>query len=141
MVGSNDTEQPRHAVLHHTTVINQPAVCLVTVKPIELGVGVTDGKVLCQLSVCNEMLPMRRIVPINRECCIASPFATFVHSTRVDTTGTMPSEPNATGHSDKQEQRRCDQTSHPRTPCSPLLWHICKRQAAVRVASDELDTA
>jgi len=124
MIGFNRAEKPRHALVPHTTVVNQPAVCFIPIEAIDLAICSTDGKVLCKLSVSDEMVSMRCIVPLNRERRIARPVATLVHSTAVDAPGTTPCERDASGYSGKQKQRWCDEPSHPRTPRP--LWTPCR---------------
>jgi hypothetical protein len=67
VVGFNRGDESRHALANDATVVNEPAVVLDAEAPSELCVSVTYGKVLSELSISDEMLPMRFIVPVNRE--------------------------------------------------------------------------
>jgi hypothetical protein len=54
--------------------------------PAEFGVGVTNGEFLRELSVRDKVLLMCGILWVNREPCVARPFAGLIDPITVNTT-------------------------------------------------------
>jgi hypothetical protein len=54
----NRCEETRHALLHHSTIVNQTTVSLVAGKTLVLGICIANGEVFRELRVLDEMLPV-----------------------------------------------------------------------------------
>jgi hypothetical protein len=116
----NRCDEPRHAVVPHSTFVKQSAVCFGAAEaPSVFGVRVTNGKFFGELGVHDEMLSMPGTVYVNRKGAVAFPFARFVASVPVDATGTCQIRcPDATGHEDDEKKPRRERVFHAQT----LSW-------------------
>ena len=80
------------------------------------GICVANGKFLRDVSVVDEMLLMRRVPSVDRECGVAHPLARAIDPTAVNATRTGHiCCRDTTGHGDESRQPRRAQRSHPRT--------------------------
>jgi len=80
------------------------------------GIGVANGKFLRDVSVADEMLLMRRVPCVDRECGVAHPLARAIDPTAVNATRAGHiGGPDATGNGDESKQPRREQRSHPQT--------------------------
>jgi hypothetical protein len=89
-------DEPIHAAVPDAALVKQPAMSRrATITASEFRVSVADGELFRELSVPDQLFPVRRIADIDRERGIASPFAGPVPSMAINA-----AETNRTVHAD-----------------------------------------
>ena len=84
----------------------------------EFGVGVTNGEFLRELSVRDKVLLMCGVLWVNREHCVARPFAGLIDAITVNTTRTADvGAPGAADQGDEDKKPQREPLSHSPTFC------------------------
>src|SRR5205807_9797718 len=102
-------------------MIDEAAVCFIAIEPIELSVRGTNREIFRELSICDKVLALYGILPVNRERVIASPLAAFVYASAVEAAGAVRRRPDACEPGDDENQEQRNDAAH--RSRGSAMWH------------------